>query len=185
MQIYGNPNLSDKFFVYLEDNSINYVRDFETAKGYIQNPNYKKWFGKTLYCTNEDIVKAYDGKLYLKSKVPENPNEIKIYDNKSFFINNCKKYIENTLNDLSIEYGYVSFYQLISWKDSKILKNKQLAEKMLNYRDKLYNFYSKIYNKHKKQLENTSELLDLSNIYTEFLENIPKFKKVKENETNN
>lgn len=185
MQIYGNPNLSDKFFIYLDDNSINYVRDFETAKGYIQNPNYKNWFGKILYCTNEDIIKAYDGKLYLKSKAPKDPNEIKTYDNKSLFVNNSKKYITDTLNNLSIELGYESFNEIISWKDSKITKYKQMAEKMFNYRDKLYSFYLKLYNKHKKELENTTELLDLSNIYTEFLENIPKFKKVKENETTN
>ena len=80
MQIYGNPNFSDKFFVYLDDGSVVFVRDIETAKGYVQNPNYEKWYGKILYCTNEDIVRAYDGKLYLRSKAPVDPNEIKTYE---------------------------------------------------------------------------------------------------------
>ena len=176
MKIYGDPKLSNKFFVYLDDNSIIWTKNFETAKGYIQNPNYSDWYGKTLYCTNEDVIRAYDGKLYLRSKAPQNPNEIKTYDNKTLFVNNTKNHINALLTDLSKNFGYESFYELISWKDSKIKEYKQLAKDMLEYRDKLYNCYLSCYEKHKEELEKTDELLDLSHVYKEFLENIPEFK---------
>ena len=176
MQIYGNPSFSDKFFVYLDDGSVVFVRDLETAKGYIQNPNYEKWFGKILYCTNEDIVKAYDGKLYLRSKLPIDPNENKIYDNKTLFVNNTKEHIEKILEDLSAKLGYESFYKLISWKDSKIKEYKQVAKAMLDYRDKLYMLYTKCYEKYKDKIEDTTKISDLSMVYEEFLNNIPEFK---------
>ena len=176
MQIYGNPNFSDKFFVYLDDGSVVFVRDIETAKGYVQNPNYEKWYGKTLYCTNEDIVRAYDGKLYLRSKAPVDPNEIKIYDNKTLFVNNLKQYIEKILEDLSIKLGYESFYKLISWKDSKIKEYKQLAKSVIDYRDKLYILYAKCYEKYKNEIEDTTKISDLSMAYEEFTNNIPEFK---------
>ena len=177
MQIYGNPSLSNKFFVYLDDGSVIWTKNFETAKSYVNDPKCTRWYGKPLYCTNEDIVKGYDEKLYVKSEAPKDPNEKVIYDNKSLFVNNTKTYIEKQLEEISKALGYTSFFELISWKDSKIKEYKQLAKDVLDYRDKLYNCFLKCYDKYKEQLEDTSELLDLSNVYDEFLNNIPEFKR--------
>jgi hypothetical protein len=99
MQIYGNPSLSNKFFVYLDDGSVIWTKNFETAKSYINDPKCIRWYGKPLYCTNEDIVKGYDEKLYVKSEAPKNPNEKVIYDNKNLFVNNAKAYIEKQLEE--------------------------------------------------------------------------------------
>lgn len=175
MEIYGNPQYSDKFFVYLEDGSIKWVKSLVAAKNYVSNVRFGDWYNKPIYCTNEDIITAYNGKLYLKSECPEDPNTIKTYDNKSLFITQVKKHIDIILNELAQNLGSESFYTLISWKDSSIKDLNDIANKVLSYRDEIYKYFLKILNKHSEKLNITNELLDLSYIYDEFIEGMPKF----------
>lgn len=176
MQIYGDPKYSNKFYVYLEDGSVKWARSLTAAKNYVSDIKFIDWYNRPIYCTNEEIVKAYDGKLYLKSQCPKDPSEIKIYDNKTLFVTNVKKFIDEKLQDLTKEYGSESFYTLISWKDSKIEEFKELAISFLDYRDEIYKYFLNFLEKYDNILSKTDELLDLSYIYDEFIENFPKFK---------
>lgn len=176
MQIFGNPKTSNKFFVYLNDGSLIWTSNFNTAIHYITNQRYQNWYNKPLYCTNEEIVIGYDNKLYLKSKCPEDPNQIKpTYDNKQLFLLNAKKHIKDTLDKILFDLQFDSLFELYTYKDSKIKKYKDLCKKVLTYRDDMYLFTEKILDKYKDRLIETVEVVDLSDVYDDFLTNFPKF----------
>ena len=175
MEIYGDPKYSNKFFIYLDDGSIEWVKNLSVAKNYVSNSQFINWYNKPIFCTNEEIVITKDGKTYLKSQSPENLNK-KTYDNKSLFITNAKQFIDNKLKELANEAGSESFYTLISWKDSNIKELKELAIIFLAYRDNVYNHFINILTKYDDIFSKTDELLNLSYIYDEFIETLPEFK---------
>jgi len=175
MKINGDPKYSNKFYVYLEDGSIKWTADFETAKFYVNNFRYKDWYNKDLYCTNEEIVKGYDGKFYLKQRCPKDPNEIIKYDNKTQFVKNCLDYLHNELDNIVKSLNFDSFLDAYSWKDSKIKKYKEQSLSIIKYRDLIHEHYLNILTKHNDLLEKTDELLDLSNVYDEFIKDFPKY----------
>lgn len=175
MQIFGDIKTSNKFFVYLDEGGLIWTSSFKTAERYISNPRYKDWYNKPLYCTNEDIVKGYDGKLYVKSQCPTDPNAIIVYDNRKLFIENAKRYIKESLNDVINNSPFNSFEEAYTYTTSKIKENKQLSKKIFEFRDNLYLFLEKILKKYDDKLVQTEELLDLSYIYDDFITNIPKF----------
>ena len=183
MQIFGNVNTANKFFVYLDEGGIAWTSSFSTAKRYIESPQYKDWYNKPLYCTNEDAVRGYDGKIYLKSKCPEDPNIVKVYDNKNRFVIDAEKYIQDNINDVLKENDVKSFEYLYTFKDSKVKEMKKFCKDVCDYRDAMMLFLNKIIKKHSKVLEIKEELVDLSDVYTEFMNNLPKFReKTEENE---
>ena len=56
MEIYGDPKYSNKFFVYLDDGSIEWVKNLSVAKNYVSNNQFINWYNKPIFCTNEEIV---------------------------------------------------------------------------------------------------------------------------------
>lgn len=175
MQIFGDIKTSNKFFVYLDEGGLIWTSSFKTAERYISNPRYKDWYNKPLYCTNEDIVKGYDGKLYVKSQCPTDPNAVIVYDNYKLFVENAKRYIKGSFDDVITESPFDSALDAYTYTTSKIKEYKQLSKKIFEFRDNMYLFLDKILKKYEKDLVKTEELLDLSYIYDDFMNNIPKF----------
>ena len=162
MRIEGNPDISDKFYIIKEDNSIKWVPTLSTAKMYVENPIYKDWFNKTIYCTNEEVVKGYDGKVYIKSNVPEKPKELIKDEQISIFKSQAKDYIHDKLETFSKKYNYDSFLEILSLNNSSLKEYKKLGKQASAYRDKLYTYINKI-----------TEDSDFSKIYFDYLTNFP------------
>ena len=170
MKILGNINTANKFYIKTADNNIRWVPSLETAKRYVNDPNNKNWYSKTIYATNEDIVKGYDGKAYLKSEAPEIPNFIKNNLDTNIFKEQALAFLKSKLNEIAKNNDFDSIEELISWKDSTILRLNKLANNVLKYRDECYIYYSNSLN------EFNSELEDSSILYSKYMNNFPKYK---------
>ena len=172
MKIIGNPEESSRFYVQNEDGSVNWVSSFYTAKTYINDPLVKNWFNKTLYCTNEPILLGYDGKLYLKSQLPQKPKELLQIETLKNFKKESSKVINKKLEEFAQSREFATFYEMISWYNSSVKAMKKNASDGLKYRDKLHTYTQTFID---DITENFQETLDISNIYTSYLEGFPEF----------
>jgi len=171
MEIIGDIEKADKFVIYKDDGSIEWVPQLAIAKAYVKNSNNKNWYNKTIYATYENIVKLSDGRLFLQSQAPE--EKIKV-DNYTVFCTQALSYIENLLFDLVKEYSHSSIEEMISWKSSTIKEKAFEAKLAFTYRDNLYKYYYSFIKENKKLLTSTDEALDLTELYNTFKNNIPK-----------
>ena len=172
MNIIGNIKTADKFYVRLSDNSIKWVHLKKTAESYYKNPNYIDWYHKDIFATNEDVVKGIDNKVYLKSEIPENLIYNKT-DHYKQFQKQAEDYINNKLLEKVHNDNFNSIEEVISWKDSKILKFSQYCFKFLEYRDKCYIYYLTLLENNENLLKEGKDLNKISELYTQFIKNFP------------
>lgn len=175
MQIIGNPEKSDKFYIITSKNDIEWVPSLDVAKSYVKDINNKRWFGKDIYCTNEKILKGYDGKNYLQSTLPKKPKVIIQNENFNLLKTQIYEYLPKVINDLVQNENFSSLTELLSWSNSKIMRFKQLAKKFMTYRDLIYSYADNFIEKYEKDNQNMDELIDIGKVYTKFLEDFPKF----------
>lgn len=178
MEIIGNLNTANKFYVIKDDNSIEWVSDIKTAKQAAENPKNKNWYNQPIYATNENILKV-NNKLYLASQAPKQHKEIQ-YNNFQNYCDNSLLYIQKHLKELALNLGYNSVLELISWKDSKIKEYKDLAKKFIMYRDEIYTYRNKQIEQNKKLLSNEDKPNDFNTLYLDFINNLPKFEQENE-----
>jgi hypothetical protein len=172
MKVIGNPEESSKFYIQKEDGSVSWVSSFSTAKSYANDPLVQNWFNKTIYCTNEDILKGYDGKLYLRSQLPEKPKELLQVETLKNFKRESSKVINKKLEEFAQAREFDTFYELISWYNSSVKAMKKQASDGLKYRDKLHTYTQGFIDEINT---NFKETLDISHIYTDYLERFPEF----------
>ena len=176
MQIIGNIATANKFYIINSFGSIEWVPNLNIAKKYTENPFNKEWFDKPIYATNEDLITDKYGRVCLKSQIKDNTkNFIDINKQIKIFKEQTKLYIENTLNEYSKSLGYNNIYEILSWKGSTVKQLSDLAKEAFQYRDNIYKY-------HFKKLEEISSLdkenlTDLTNIYSNYIEEFPKYKK--------
>lgn len=175
MKIIGDPKLSDKFYIINSRNSIEWVPNLETAKSYVKDRNNPNWFDKDIYCTNEKILRGYDGKNYLASQVPQKPKKIIVNENFKLLNSQIYEYLPKILDDLVKKEKFSSLLEVLSWSNSKIVRFKNLAKKFLKYRDDIYSYADDFLDKYKANNENMDELVDIKTTYQKFLNNFPKF----------
>lgn len=173
MEIYGDPKYSNKFYVYLDDGSISWVPSFSIAKENVSNTRNKDWYDKPLYCTTEEVAIGYNGKVYIKSQLPEDPNKIETFDNLNNFKTQSLRYIEDKVNEYIEENEFKSLFDVISWKDSTFKDYKEKAEKVMLYRDKIYSFYENFIKEHMSELNISDKPVDLSNLFDKFINDCP------------
>lgn len=172
MEIIGDIEKADKFVIYKDDGSIEWVPQLAVAKAYVQNSNNKNWYNKTIHATLENVVKLSDGRLFLQSQAPVEKIKVNNYE---MFCSQVLTHIENLLNTLVYKYKYSFFEQILSWKDSSIKEKAELADKCFKYRDELFTYYNTFISKNEKTLKKSDEAMDLSKLYTKFLKDLPKF----------
>lgn len=175
MKIIGNINTADKFYIINSNGSIEWVPTLNLAKKYVNNPQYKEWFEKDIYATNEKLIINENGITVLKSQFEEEKRKKEEKNFKELFKKQAEEYLEHQLLNFSTFYGYDNIYTMISWKDSSIKKYKDEAKLAIKYRDDVYlYFFDYINNKLEIFLkENSVEKLEaLCSIY---IENFPRF----------
>jgi len=173
MIIRGNLDTADKFYVILDDNSIECVPNIKTAKTYSKDPNLVNWYNKEIFATNEDVIRGKDNKLYLRSKIPEELIFDKT-DHYEQFKKQSEEYIKSILLNKIKADGFESLEEVLSWKDSQIIQFNQYALKLLEYRDKCYIFYLNLLENNNNLLKEGKDLNKISELYTYFIENFPK-----------
>jgi hypothetical protein len=174
MKIEGNIQTATKFYVRTPTGDIKWVPSLETAKRYINNPANSNWYLQTIYATNEDIVKGYDGKNYLRSELPDTPIEYKKINDFEIFKSQAFSFLRARLKDFAEKYSHESIEDIISWKDSSILDLNLLAVKAFKYRDSCYYYYLEALEKYKTEFDNTS-LDNNSKFYEKYMDGFPKF----------
>lgn len=174
MKIEGNIQTATKFYVRTSTGDIKWVPSLETAKRYVNNPANTNWYLQTIYATNEDIVKGYDGKNYLRSELPDTPIEYKKINDFEIFKSQAFSFLRARLKDFAEKYSYESIEEIISWKDSSILDLNLLAVKAFKYRDLCYCYYLEALEKYEIEFDNS--LLDNNTkFYEKYINNFPKF----------
>ena len=171
MEIIGDIEKADKFVIYKDDGSIEWVPQLAVAKAYVRNINNKNWYNKDIYATYENVVKLADGRLFLQSQAPV--EKIKV-DNYTVFCTQALSYIENTLFNFVKSYNHSSIEEMISWKASTIKEKAAEAKLAFSYRDNLYKYYYSFIEENEKLLKSSEEALDLTELYDNFITNIPK-----------
>ena len=170
MNIIGDLESANKYYIKHDDGSIEWTSNLSLAKSYIQDMTVPTWFGQTLYCTNEDVVKGYDDKLYIASEVPSKPQAVIIEENYITFKQQAKAYIQMKIEEYATKQEETSFIELISWYHSGIKEKKKLATDALKYRDKLYSYTQEMIEKIKTKY---ADKKDISEVYAEYLTNFP------------
>lgn len=170
MQIVGDIEIADKFFVYKEDRSIEWVPSLALAKRYTLDTTDKVWYNKTIYATTEGIVVLSDGRVFLQSEAPEDIQEI---DHFEIFKNEAFRHIDDVLKNLYTKYGYSSILDMLSWKSSTIKEKANHAKLMFTYRDKVYTFVNQFIKEFESELRSSTINTDLSHIYSKFLKEFP------------
>lgn len=171
MEIIGNVEKADKFFVYKNDGSIEWVPQLAIAKAYVKNVNNKNWYNKNIYATSENITRLTDGRLFLQSQAPIEKIKINRYTE---FCVNALSYLDKLLFDFVKEYKYASLEEMLSWKSSTIKQKAADAKIAFSYRDKLYKYYFKFIEDNKEILSTDDTSVDLSEVYSKFLNKLPK-----------
>lgn len=171
MEIIGDIEKADKFVVYKDDGSIEWVPQLAVAKAYVKNINNKNWYNKNIYATYENIVKLSDGRLFLQSQAPI--EKVKV-DNYTVFCTQALSFIENALFNLVKTYNHSSIEEMISWKSSTIKEKANEAKLAFTFRDKLYKYYYSFIEENKETLKSSEEALDLTELYNNFTTNLPK-----------
>lgn len=170
MQIVGDIETADKFFVYKEDRSIEWVPSLTLAKRYTLDITDKVWYNKTIHATTEGIVVLSDGRVFLQSEAPEDIQEI---DHFEIFKTEAFRHIDNALKNLYTKYGYSSILDMLSWKSSTIKEKANHAKLMFTYRDKAYTFVNQFIEEFESELKSSTINTDLSHIYSKFLKEFP------------
>lgn len=173
MEVLGNIKTADKFYVRLKDGSIEWVPSFKTAESYFKNPNIENWYKKQVFATNEDVIKGINDKVYLISEIPQ-----ELIYNKTDHYKQFKKQAEDYIHDILLKKvqddGFNSIEEVISWKDSTILKFSRYCFKFLEYRDKCYIYYLTLLDNNTQLLNEGKDLNKISSLYTNFIDNFPK-----------
>lgn len=164
MKIYGDAVHSNKFYVLNDEKGLLWVPKLSLAKSYVSDPNCTSWFNKDIYCTSEDILIGFDGKYYIKSKLPVKPQEQRYEDNLSNFKHQANKYIKRKLQDYAEAKGFETFLELISYKSSSIQRLYEVAESGINYRDTIITYTDNF-------ISNIDEITDET--YEKYLSNFP------------
>ena len=186
MQIVGDIETADKFFVYKEDRSIEWVPSLTLAKRYTLDITDKVWYNKTIHATTEGIVVLSDGRVFLQSEEgivvlsdgrvflqSEAPEDIQEIDHFEIFKTEAFRHIDNALKNLYTKYGYSSILDMLSWKSSTIKEKANHAKLMFTYRDKAYTFVNQFIEEFESELKSSTINTDLSHIYSKFLKEFP------------
>lgn len=176
MTVIGDLTTADKFVVFKDDNSIEWVTSLSDAESLIKNPN-SNWYNRNIHATNEKVVKGLDNKVYLISKLPTFSSSAyelpSLYED---FIKQTKEYINVSLNKYLESINFSSFEEVTSWYNSSIKEMKELAKKSIKVRDLIYSYHLKFIQ------ENTLEKLKaegkeyLEVMYKSYIENFPDIK---------
>lgn len=175
MKIIGNVNTANKFYIINSNNSIEWVPTLNLAKKYTSNPQYKEWFEKDIYATNEDLVIDDNGKTILKSQYEQQQLEKTLKNSKNIFKQQAKEYLNKKLSEFSEKYNYESFYIMLTWKDSSIKKYKDEAKLALKYRDEAYTYMNNYFQNEMEEYFKNNSVENLDKLYSMYILNFPKF----------
>lgn len=162
-----------KYYIRNSQGNIEWVPNKYIARRMVASLEYSEWYGKTVLETEEDIIQDEFGKNYLKSEYVQLEKQKNIKEEIQVFKDQAKNYIDRVLLDYSTLHGFDNFYDMISYKDSKIRPFQGWAKKGLQYRDEIYNFHLDFIEKLEKELTDTT---DFSVYYKDYYENFPKSK---------
>lgn len=171
MKIVGDLRNANKFCVETPDRGILWVPSYELARQYTNDPKNTDWYQQTVIATYEQIVRADDGKFYIKSKAPKKTVKQQILDTLETFKNQSKKKIKVELERYAKDKGFDSFLELISFNNSTIKTYKAKAKEALKYRDTIYSYTEDFITKFDEK--EIKEAKDISYLYDEYLNNFP------------
>lgn len=180
MNIVGDLKTADKYYVKMEDGSVRWTSNFALAKKYVSSDKYPDWYGKTLYATNEDLT-VINNIVTLQSELGS--KDFSIIDKETLardFINQTTRMVKSELEELIKEHGYKDLCELISWYHSSLKAFNTFPREFIAYRDTLYDYLAEMID---VELPKALEKLttgDLSDLYTKFVNEFPKYKKDKE-----
>lgn len=174
MKVIGNEKLSNKFYVR-SSNGLEWVPNINLAKRYVINPLFKEWYGKDIYCTNENIIRGKDGKLYLASEIPE---DLLISDIDYFevFKKQGKEYIDNYIQRIIEKNDFKNINEVLSWFKSSLKEYSEFAQKISKFRDACYIHYLDYLKMNEKQLKNNIHKTDFEMLIKSFIDTLPKWK---------
>jgi hypothetical protein len=137
VNVVGDIKRSTKFYIIDSKNSIQWVPSYELAEAYVLDSSLVEWYGKTIYCTNEDFAYNDEGLCVLASSLTTATR-----GNKRELLNNLRQqfdeFAKERLNEIAIEHEYENYSTAISWINSSVEKYRKFAEQLLQYRDRLY-----------------------------------------------
>lgn len=172
VKVVGDPKVSSKFYIVNSKGSIEWVPVYSLAESYVKRADMKEWYGKTIYCTNEEFVTNRDGLLVLASEVEHDQAGTKIQ-----LLNALRVQFETTVIDLLNETArkneYENYSTAISWINSSVEKYKNFATKLYAYRDTLYTYVEETEDRLAKTSPEDMDSIDT--IIKEFLTNLPQF----------
>ena len=171
MKIIGDVKHANKFCVETDDKGIQWVPSLDVAKEYVSDPKIKDWYNKTIIATYEQVVRADDGKFYLRSQAPKKSVQKEIMDNLTLFKQQSRKKIKITLEEFAASKGFESFSELISFSNSGLKEYKAMAKEAIAYRDKLYKYTDGFFSRFDS--EQLNDINDIASVYDEYLTNFP------------
>lgn len=175
MEILGNINTSNKFFILKDDSSIEWVPSLNLAKKLVSDSNNVTWYNKPIRCTNEEVIKGIDGKLYIKSHMPALSQKEFLYpDLYKNLLNESLKYLESQSQVFLNSLNFKSFEEAISWKESSIEEYKSNALKCIKVRDLFYNYHLNFFKENSLDVVKSNDMEFLKSLFKLYIEGFPK-----------
>ena len=174
MKVIGNLKTANKFYVKTE-NGLEWLPNLALAKRYVNNPLFKDWYGKDIYCTNENIIRGKDKKLYLASEIPEDLMNSDI-DYYSLFKKQGKEYIDSYIQRVIEKNEWTNLNEVLSWIKSSIKEYSEFAQKISKFRDACYKYYLECLNTNENLLKTNSKKEEFESLIKDFINNLPKWK---------
>ena len=172
VNVVGDIKRSTKFYIIDSKGSIQWVPSYELAEAYVLDTALTEWYGKTIYCTNEEFAYNDEGLLVLASTIERTSRGTK-GELLQILRNQFDEFVVGLLNEIAVENEYTDYTTAISWINSSIEKYRVFAEKLLKYRDDLY---SHVENIEARLAEVSPEELDnMDKILEDFKLSLPKF----------
>ena len=174
MKIIGDAKNSSKFYVYISEKNIEWVPNIELAKIYVNDINNPSWYGKDIYCTNENIVFDKNGLACLESDYEEEKIKLSELENLKLYILQTESFLLTELDKFAQALDYDNMLSLITWKDSTVKKYQDEAKKGLLFRDNCYNYHHEKINTIQALYDQGKLPIDLSEFYKDYVDNFPK-----------